>query len=64
MLIESATRKMLGGETTVSILRNEDGIFHTVTVIHRFDSGNFVKETPHYNLSLVAAQGLLKFFTS
>lgn len=63
MLVETAIKKHPNGYTTASILQSNAGMFK-VTVIHRFDSGNFIKEPEFDNLSLVAAKGLLHFYTS
>lgn len=61
-LIKTATKYEFGIETTASMLAGDAGMFR-VTVIHRFDSGNFMKEDPIENLSRVAAEGLLHFYT-
>jgi hypothetical protein len=49
--------------TTATMLPNGAGFFN-VYVIHRFDSGNFVKEPVISNQSEVAALGLLNYYTS
>ena len=62
MARQVATKKFPGGETTVTILDSNSGF--RVTVIHRFASGNFIKEYDRGILSWEAAQGILKFYTS
>lgn len=56
------TKQFPGGETTASIQSTGAGL-HRVTVITRFDSGNFITELDEKNLSFVAAQGLLALYT-
>lgn len=62
-MVTTKTKRFPGGETTVSVLDDEIPGLYRVTVIHRFDSGNFVKEPDHNNLSRVAAEGLLALYT-
>jgi hypothetical protein len=62
MLIKTVTKYEAGIETQVSILETGVGL-HKVTIIHRFDSGNFLTEKPQENLSLVAALGVAKLYT-
>lgn len=61
-MLKQAIKYETGIETTASILPGNAGMYR-VTVIHRFDSGNFHKELDKDNLSLVAAEGLLHFWT-
>lgn len=61
-LIKQRTKYENGIETQASILETSPGL-HKVTVIHRFDSGNFLTEKPQENLSLVAALGVVEFYT-
>lgn len=61
--MQTATKQFPGGYTTATMIPTHSGMFK-VTVIHRFDSGNFCTEKPHDNLSKVAALGLLHFYTS
>lgn len=61
-LVKQRTKYENGIETQASILETGPGL-HKVTVIHRFDSGNHLTEKPQENLSLVAALGVLEFYT-
>lgn len=60
--MKTATKWEAGIETTATMVPTHSGMFE-VSVIHRFDSGNFSKENPIENLSEVAATGLLTFYT-
>lgn len=62
-MMTQASKRFLGGETTVSVLPTDLGkALRRVIVIHRFDSGNFCKEK-EVVCSEVAAQGLVAFYT-
>lgn len=62
--MKQATKSYPGMVTVATILPDEiPGLFR-VCVIHRFDSGNFVTDDKSKHLSLVAAEGLLAFYTS
>ena len=64
VMVEQATKRFPGGETTVTVLPTDLGkVFRRVIVIHRFDSGNFCKEKEQI-VSEVAAKGLVHFYTS
>lgn len=54
--------KAFGIAITATIIPVSAGLYNVV-VIHRFNSGNFIK-SEHVNQSLVAAQGLLAFYTN
>lgn len=62
MQTKTATKDFPRGTTTATMILEMNG-FYRVTVIHRFDSGNFVKDCDARNLSQVAAEGLLAFYT-
>jgi len=61
--IKHITKYYPGSETTATILTDADGMYR-VTVVHRFDSGIFIREPNHNNLSLTAAEGLLAYYTA
>lgn len=63
MLKQATKQYEWGCEVTATILEQGAGLY-TLQVINRFASGNFYKEEPIQNLSLVAAEGLLHFYTS
>lgn len=58
----TAVKVFPGGETTACAVPVNDGTY-TVKVIHRFDSGNFVKEKDHEFCSIEVAKGLLHYYT-
>jgi hypothetical protein len=59
-----ATKRSGSIQTTATMIPTRSGLYR-VTVIHRFfDSGNFYSEKPMENLSYVAAEGVLHYFTS
>ena len=61
-MLTTKTKRFPGGETTVSVLPTDLGAaLRRVIVIHRFDSGNFVKEK-EIVCSDVSAEGLVHFY--
>lgn len=62
-MIDTVTKYHPNGQTVASIFKTQSYGLYSVKVIHKFDSGNFLEEN-HDNLSLVAAKGLLIFYTS
>ncbi len=60
-MLKTKTKRFPGGETTVSLVGTGAGL-HRVSVITRFDSGNYITEIDEKNLSLVAAQGLMALY--
>jgi hypothetical protein len=61
--VKHADKFFPGGKTTATILTGKTPALYRVTVITRFDSGNYLKESDMDNLSLVAAEGMLAFHT-
>lgn len=62
-MLTTKTKRFPGGETTVSVLPTDLGAsLRRVIVIHRFDSGNFVKDYEGI-VSETAAEGLVAFYT-
>ena len=62
-MMTQAKKRNPGFETTVSVLPTDLGAsLRRVIVIHRFDSGNFVKDYEGI-VSETAAEGLVDFYT-
>lgn len=61
-MMTTKTKRFPGFETTVTVLPTDLGrALRRVIVIHRFDSGNFVKDCDKV-VSEVAAKGLEAFY--
>lgn len=63
-MVDSKTKQHPNGQTVASIFAADVPGLYKVKVIHKFDSGNFLTEPEFNNLSLVAAKGLLEYYTS
>lgn len=62
-MLTTHTKRFPGGETTVTVLPTDLGAaLRRVIVIHRFDSGNFLKEREEI-VSETAADGLVALYT-
>jgi hypothetical protein len=61
--VKHAVKYFPGGKTTVTVLANPAGL-HKVSCMTQFDSGNYFHEKDTENLSLVAAEGLVAFWTA
>lgn len=61
-MLERHTKRFPGFETTVSIMATDMGkSLRRVIVIHRFDSGNFIKDLETV-VSETAAKGLVTLY--
>jgi hypothetical protein len=63
-MIDSKTKQHPYGQTVASVWKSDIPGLYKVVVCHKFDSGNYIVEPDKDNLSLVAAQGLLEYYTS